>query len=173
MTHLFNPLYSATYRVASFFVLSVLLSLSFTVNADEHGDWPQKGWEVIDTDKGYTQLIEDLHEAVLEANMFVVTEAGPTAAAAARGETIPGNRVIGVFRNDFAVRIIRLSVPAMIEAPLRFYVTEAPSGTATLAWKTPSAVFASYAQDSDGELTEIARELDEIFVRIAELATQP
>lgn len=173
MTHPFKHLYSATYRVASFLVLSVLLTVSFTVNADEHGDWPQEGWEVIETDKGYSQLIENLHEAVLEANMFVVTEASPTAAAVARGETIPGNRVIGVFRNDFAVRIIRLSVPAMIEAPLRFYVTETPTGTATLSWKTPSAVFASYTQDSDSELTEIASELDEIFARIADLATQP
>ncbi|MCL7930395.1 DUF302 domain-containing protein [Halomonas llamarensis] len=173
MTHPLLRFYSTTYLLATLFVFSVLLTLPLTVNADEHGDWPQEGWDVIKTEKGHSALVEDLREAVLNTDMFVVTEASPTAAAARRGETIPGNQVIGVFRNDFAVRIIRQSVPAMIEAPLRFYVTENPSGTATLSWKTPSAVFAPYAQNNGGELAQIASELDEIFARIADLATQP
>ena len=77
-----------------------------------------------------------------------------------------------MFRNDFAVRIIRESVPAMIEAPLRFYVTENDSESATLSWKTPSAVFAPYGQGDDDELAKIASELDELFTRIADNAIQ-
>ena len=70
--------------------------------------------------------------------MGVVTQAGPTQAAASRGITIPGNRVIGVFNNDFAVNILALSTAAMIEAPIRFYVTEGADGTATRREPTDS-----------------------------------
>ncbi|QNI03908.1 DUF302 domain-containing protein [Halomonas sp. SH5A2] len=151
--------------------MAMLLSFSLTSNADQPTDWPQQGWNVMVTEKPYAVLVEDLRSAISDADMFVVTEASPTNAAAQRGETIPGNRVIGVFRNDFAVRIIRESVPAMIEAPLRFYVTEDASGSATLSWKTPSDVFAPYSQGDDDELAHIASELDELFTRIAKNAT--
>lgn len=158
-------------RLARFTAFVVLLVFSAASHADPAVDWPQKGWNVVVTEKPYADLVEDLHHAIEQADMLVVTEASPTEAAARRGETIPGNRVIGVFRNDFAVRIIRESVPAMIEAPLRFYVTENDAGSATLSWKTPSAVFAPYGQGDDDELADIANELDELFVRIANHAT--
>ncbi|MEA2117066.1 DUF302 domain-containing protein [Halovibrio sp. HP20-50] len=158
-------------RLGKLAALFVLLAFSATSNADASIDWPQEGWNVVVTDKSYVDLVDDLRRAVEQADMLVVTEASPTEAAARRGETIPGNRVIGVFRNDFAVRIIRESVPAMIEAPLRFYVTEDDSESATLSWKTPSAVFAPYGQGDDDELAHIASELDELFTRIANNAT--
>lgn len=158
-------------RLGSFAAFVVLLVFSATSNADTAVDWPQEGWNVVVTEKAYADLVKDLRHAVEQADMLVVTEASPTDAAARRGETIPGNRVIGVFRNDFAVRIIRESVPAMIEAPLRFYVTENDSESATLSWKTPSAVFAPYGQGDDDELADIANELDELFARIANHAT--
>lgn len=41
--------------------------------------------------------------------MFVVTRACASCGAAQRGITIPGNTVIGVFRNDFAVRMLEAS----------------------------------------------------------------
>jgi len=59
-------------------------------------------------------------------------------------------------------------VPAGIEAPLRFYITENADGTATLTYRQPSAVFAPYAVPA---LDEMACELDEIFARIAADAT--
>lgn len=154
-------------RLGRFAALVVLLVLSTTSNADKAVDWPQDGWNVIATEKPYAALVDDLRRAIEQADMLVVTEASPTDAASRRGETIPGNRVIGVFRNDFAVRIIRESVPAMIEAPLRFYVTEDDAESATLSWKTPSAVFAPYRQNDDDELAAIASELDELFTHIA------
>jgi uncharacterized protein (DUF302 family) len=159
-------------RLATLVSMMVLLSFALTTKAGEPIDWPQQGFNVMVTEKPYADLVEDLRRAVSEAGMFVVTEASPTAAAAQRGETIPGNRVMGVFRNDFAVRIIRQSVPAMIEAPLRFYVTEDSPETATLSWKSPSAVFTPYDQGNE-ELASIARELDTLFQRIANSATNP
>ena len=102
--------------------------------------------------------------------MAVVTQAGPTAAAANRGITIPNNRVVGVFNNVFAVRILALSTAAMIEAPIRFYLTEDDAGAATLSYKTPSFVLAPYAAEGGDDLVAAGAELDAIFLAIANAA---
>ena len=128
---------------------------------------PRAGWSVHDTDLAYDTLIARVQDAVKAEGMFVVTQAGPTKAAANRGIEIPGNRVIGVYNNDYAVRTIRLSVPAMIEAPIRFYVTEDSDGTATLSYKTPSFVFAPYFDEGGADLKALAAELDKKFSAIA------
>ncbi|WP_306418066.1 DUF302 domain-containing protein [Jannaschia formosa] len=85
--------------------------------------------------------------------------AGPPATAAQRGIEIPGNRVLGLFNNDLAVRVLRLSTAAMIEAPIRVYVTENADGTATLSYIRPSIRLAPYAEGALG-LDGIAAELD-------------
>ncbi|EPX79278.1 DUF302 domain-containing protein [Litoreibacter arenae] len=150
-------------------VLIVALSLwAGLVHADVA---PRAGWVVIETAKPYAQLVEDVKVAVGANGMGVVTQAGPTGAAKARGITIPGNRVIGVFNNKFAVRILALSTAAMIEAPIRLYVTETGDG-GTLSYKMPSFVFAPYVGEAGPELTEAAEELDAIFMTIAEEATR-
>ncbi|MEP3054517.1 DUF302 domain-containing protein [Ascidiaceihabitans sp.] len=125
------------------------------------------GWAVHKTDKPYAQLVKDTRASVKAHGMFVVTQAGPTAAAAKRGITIPGNRVIGVFNNDFAVKVLGTSTAAMIEAPIRLYVTENANKTATLSYKTPTFVFAPYKEDGGAELMTLAEELDSIFAKIA------
>lgn len=129
---------------------------------------PREGWEVRPTTLGYTEAVEALRAAIAAEKMGLVTEAGPTEAAAARGVTIPGNRVLGVFRPDFAVRALAASEAAMIEAPIRFYVTEQPDGTATLSWKTPSHVFGPYMTEGGADLAAVATELDAIFTAIAD-----
>lgn len=129
---------------------------------------PRAGWEVFPTEKSYDALVADVKAATKAHQMGVVTEAGPTAAAAARGITIPGNRVIGVFNNDFAVKILALSTAAMIEAPVRFYVTEDPDGTATLSYKKPSFVFTPYVEEGGDDLVKLAAELDGRFAAIAQ-----
>jgi len=132
---------------------------------------PRPGWEVIDTDLSHADLLARLLAAVPDEGMGVVTQAGPTGVARSRGIDIPENRVVGVFNNDFAVRILGLSTAAMIEAPVRFYVTEDTDGTATLSWKAPSFVFAPYAADGGAALEAIAADLDARFAAIAARAT--
>ena len=127
---------------------------------------PRPGWAVHETGFAYKELIDRVKRAAKANKMGVVTQAGPTGAARNRGVAIPGNRVIGVFNNQFAVRMLAASEAAMIEAPIRFYVTEQPDGTATLSYKTPSLAFAPYADDGP-EVMEIAAELDAIFAAIA------
>lgn len=134
---------------------------------------PRDGWSVIPTQMSFDELSKAVPAAVKANGMIVVTQAGPTKAAAARGTTIPGNRVFGVFRNDFAVQILSLSTAAMIEAPIRLYVTENTDKTATLSYKLPSHVLSPYLSDAPQDLSTIANELDALFAAIARQATAP
>lgn len=149
---------------------AVLALLALPVWADDMK--PRTGWEVIPSDKPYDALISDTVAAIKDNGLIVVTQAGPTKAAAARGITIPGNRVIGAFNNDYAVRVLETSTAAMIEAPIRFYVTENADGSATLSYKTPGFVFAPYADEGGDALADIAAELDTKFRAVAETAVK-
>ena len=80
--------------------------------------------------------------------------------------------MIGVFNNDFAVRVLATSTAAMIEAPIRFYVTENADGTATLSYKLPSTVFAPYLDEGGADLAALAAELDRHFAAIAAQAAE-
>ncbi|MCK0120512.1 DUF302 domain-containing protein [Loktanella sp. F6476L] len=150
-------------------ILIAILAL-WSASAMAQSVTSRDGWVVMDSDKPFDVLLSDLREAVSANQMAVVTQAGPTGAAANRGITIPNNRVVGVFNNLFAVRILNLSTPAMIEAPIRFYLTETEDGAAALSYKTPSFVFAPYVDDADPDLLAAATELDAIFLAIATAA---
>ncbi|MCH9051539.1 MAG: DUF302 domain-containing protein [Proteobacteria bacterium] len=155
-------------------VLTVLLlgalALATAAAAQEWSAPP--GWEVAKTRHSYANLIERLAAAIKANKMGLVTRASATLGAKSLGKTIPGNMVIGVYSPRFAVRMLAASIPAGIEAPIRFYVTENADGTATLGYKTPTAVFAPYA-DGGEKLTRMARELDAIFAKIAKQAAAP
>lgn len=127
------------------------------------------GLRTIATLHPFAQLLERLERAVDKHGLAVVASASASRGAAARGVKIPGNAVVMVFRNDYAVRMLEASVPAGIEAPLRFYVTENADGTATLSWRTPTSVFAPYGS---AKLDEMARELDPVFEAIGRDASQ-
>ena len=131
---------------------------------------PREGWKVFDTTLTFTTLVEKLEVAVKSNKMAIVTTASASEGAKAQGFSIAGNRVVGVYRNDFARRMLESSVAAGIEAPIRFYVTENVDGTATLSYKTPTAVFSPYFAEA-GNLRALARELDAIFETIAQQAT--
>ncbi|MEM7056677.1 MAG: DUF302 domain-containing protein [Pseudomonadota bacterium] len=131
------------------------------------------GWVVHPTEMSYEDLIGKMKPAIKSQKMGLVTQAGPTGMAKKRGITIPGSRIFGIFNNKFAVRAINTSISAMIEAPVRMYVTENPDGTATLSYKTPTQVFSPYFDEGGPELEKIAGELDVIFAAIAAEAINP
>lgn len=154
---------------------SIWLGLGFvliaTVGAAQNMQ-PRDGWVVIATQKPYSALVDAVKSAAKANGMGVVTQAGPTQAAKSRGITIPGNRVIGLFNNDFAVKVLAQSTAAMIEAPIRMYVTENADGTATLSYKTPGLVFAPYLDEGGAALADLSSELDERFAIIATEASK-
>ncbi len=159
-------------RILSALILGVFM-LAAQSGLSFGGGWDNlPGWSVHKTAHSYADLIERLDAAVKANKMGLVTRASATKGAASMGTTIPGNTVVGVYRPDFAIRMLEASVPAGIEAPIRFYITENTDGTATLSYKTPSAVFAPYTDGGD-KLAEMAAELDGIFAKIAGEATAP
>ncbi len=145
--------------------LGGLLSIAVGIAAPAAGasEMPYPGTQVIKTPFGFKSLHQRLEAAVEKNKVFVVTRASASAGAKGRGITIPGNLVIGVYRNDFAVRMLEASVPAGIEAPLRFYLTENADMTATLTYRKPSAVFKPYGSK---DLDTLAAELDGIWAAI-------
>ncbi|NKB22473.1 MAG: DUF302 domain-containing protein [Alphaproteobacteria bacterium] len=123
----------------------------------------------IKTELTYAALVKKLDASVKKNKMGLVTRASATVGAKrVLKKTILGNMVVGVYHPRFAVRMLKASIPAGIEAPLRFYITENSNNTANLSYKTPTSVFAPY---KIGALTKMAVELDKIFANIARDAT--
>jgi len=119
---------------------------------------------ILVVDKPFEAAWQDLESAVKANKMGVVTRASASRGAKGRGLDIPGNAVVGVYRNDYAVRMLEASIPAGIEAPLRFYLTERDDGSTGLSYKRPSAVFAPYGS---ADLDAMAADLDAVFQKIA------
>ncbi len=129
------------------------------------------GWRVIETDYAFDDIVDRLSEAVEAENMLRLYVASASRGAAGRGIEIPGNLVMGVYRNDFAVRMLDASIAAGIEAPIEFYVTEDSDGGSTLSYKLPSFVFAPYMEEGGAELGALSADLDGVFGAIADRAT--
>lgn len=121
------------------------------------------GTVTLATKHSFDTLVERVEQAVAANKMGLVAQASASRGASSRGVKIPGNAVLEVFRNDYAVRMLAASVPAGIEAPLRIYVTENTDRTASVTYRKPTAVFAPYGSKA---LDGMARELDPIFERI-------
>lgn len=154
-------------RLSGIAVLVIALSLCRIGPSLAATDAPYPGTLTLKSTLSFAELVTNLEKAV-EANKFaIVTQASASKGAAARGVKIPGNAVIGVFRNDYAVRMLDASIAAGIEAPLRLYVTENADGTATLTYRKPTAVFAPYNSPA---LDAMAGELDRVWSKIAEQA---
>lgn len=151
-------------------VLTAVLAIAFSPARADLNPERLPGWQVLKTEHSYASLLERLETAIAANNMGLVSRASATLGAKrVLNRTIPGNTVIGVYRPDFAVRMLEASLAAGIEAPIRLYVTENADGSATLSYKTPSAVFAPYA-DGGEALKTLAKELDVIFAKIAAAA---
>ncbi|GAB4376874.1 MAG: hypothetical protein Kow00114_40860 [Kiloniellaceae bacterium] len=156
-------------RLLSFALLLAALATAPATFSAARAEMPAAldGWQVMITRHGYADLVARLEQAIADNKMGLVTRASATVGAKQMlDRTIPGNTVIGVYRPDFAVRMLEASTAAGIEAPIRFYVTENADGSATLSYKTPSSVFAPYT-DGGAALQELAAELDGIFAKIA------
>ncbi|MEK7437882.1 MAG: DUF302 domain-containing protein [Pseudomonadota bacterium] len=155
-------------RTVRLFLLPAVL-LAFTANyAGAQSAAPLPGTHTVVSTYAFDALATRLEKAIEANKMGLVAQASASRGAAGRGVKIPGNLVLMVFRNDYAVRMLAASVPSGIEAPLRLYLTEGANGKASVTWRTPSAVFAPYGS---AELDAMARELDPVFEKIVRDAT--
>ena len=140
-----------------------LLFISAAYAGEKADKAPYPGTVTVASPHEFVVLVQRLEQAISDHDMGLVARASASGGAAKRGVTIPGNEVLMVFRNDYAVRMLAASIPAGIEAPLRLYVTENADGTASVTYRLPSAVFAPYG---NAELDAMAEELDPIIKEI-------
>ncbi len=140
---------------------SLVIFLALPAAAEVAAPYPAT--VVVETGQPFAEFVKKLEAAIAANKMGIVARACTTCGARSIGVTIPGNRVIMIFRPDFAVRMLKASVAAGIEAPLRLYVTERPDGTARLTYRSPSSVFAPYRV---AELDAMAGKLDKIMAQI-------
>lgn len=124
---------------------------------------PYSGTKVIDTGQPFDAYVEKLTASIKANKMGIVSNACATCGAKNIGITIPGNKVLMIFNPRFAVRMLKASEAAGIEAPLRLYVTEQPDGKARLTYRLPSHVFGAYKVAA---LDEMGKELDAIVEKI-------
>ncbi|MBC8158507.1 MAG: DUF302 domain-containing protein [Alphaproteobacteria bacterium] len=149
-------------------VFLAIVFLFHTGLAGAENPAPYPGTRIVDTGKPFAVFLDDLLGAIKTHKMGVVAQACADCGAKSIGVTIAKNRVVMIFRPDFAVRMLKASVAAGIEAPLRLYVTEQADGNAQLTYRQPSAVFGVYKVP---ELDEMATDLDGIVDRIVTEAT--
>ena len=150
----------------SFFIMFFAL-LALPVQAENPTPYP--GTKVIETGQPFDAFIKKLTAAIGANKMEIVGNACATCGAKAIGVTIPGNRVLMIFNPHFAVRMLKASEAAGIEAPIRLYVTERPNGNARLTYRLPSSIFALYKVPG---LDKMAKELVGIFLCIVSQATK-
>ncbi len=140
-----------------FILMSMGLFMSLSLHA---APAPVK---TVETHQPFASYIQKLKASISAHKMGIVAEACATCGAEKIGIKIAGNRVIMIFNPHFAVRMLKASIPAGVEAPLRLYVTENKDGTAQLSYQLPSDVFSPYENDA---LNEMAQELDQIVDNI-------
>lgn len=151
-------------------ILFILTMIFTPLLANAQSVTPRDGWMVFPTSFSYGQLVKRTRSAISKAPIGIVTQASATVGAKGQGIKIPGNIVLGVYRNDYARRMLTASVAAGIEAPIRLYVTENADKTATLSYKTASTVFAPYMEEGGKDLRDLAQELDEVLLSVAQKA---
>lgn len=152
----------------------IFLATLLSITLARAGDLvPQEGWVVTKTPHAYADLYPRLQEAIKANGMGQITTASATLGAKGRGITIPGNRIVGVYNNVWAVRMLEASVAAGMEAPIRFYLTENTDGTSTLSYKTPTFVFSPYFAEAKPDLKVMASELDAVFKAIHDQTVAP
>jgi len=143
-------------------VLFIILALGIQ-SAWASGDMAISGTKIIETGQPFNSYLKKLKSAIRANKMGIVAEACATCGAKAIGVTIPGNRVVMIFNPNFAVRMLKASEAAGIEAPLRLYITENTDKTAKLTYRTATAVFGVYKVPA---LDKMAKELDQIIAKI-------
>jgi uncharacterized protein (DUF302 family) len=148
-----------------YLLIAILSMLPIIANSQSIN--PREGWFVFPTQYSFKELVNRTRAAVKIAPIAIVSQASASSGAHNQGFEIPGNRVIGIYRNDYARRMLAASVAAGVEAPIRLYLTENEDETATLSYKTPSSVFAPYMDEGGEDLQTLAVELDAIFLGIA------
>lgn len=115
-------------------------------------------------DAPFAQVVEALISDIEESGMFLVADIDVQKNASKQGLEIGGNRILEVFRPDYAVKVWEMEIEAGVDIPIRIHVHEAGEGRITARYRAPSEVFSRHGNDA---LTVFGAELDHVFEGIA------
>jgi len=106
------------------------------------------------------QVVEALISGVEESGMLLVADIDVQKNAGKKGLEIGGNRILEVFRPDYAVKVWEMEIEAGVDIPIRIHVHEDDEGRVTARYRTPSEVLSRHGNDA---LTVFGVELDPVF----------
>lgn len=115
----------------------------------------------------YEEPFDDVVEAIIscieESGMLLVADIDVQRNAAKRGIETTGNRILEVFRPDYAVKIWAMEIEAGVDIPIRIHIHEDESGGVTARYRGPLEVLSRHGND---RLTLFAAEIEPVFERI-------
>jgi len=127
------------------------------------------GYRAVKSKHSFSELQERVENATERHKMAQVMRVSASDGAKANGFAIKGDAVVGVFRNDFARRMLNANIDAGIEAPIRLHLVEEADGTSSVRYYSPTSVFAKYP---GADLRVMAAELDAIISAIVQDAVE-
>lgn len=111
-------------------------------------------------DAPFGRVVEALASGVEESGMLLVADIDVQKNAAKRGLEIGGNRILEIFRPDYAIKVWEMEIEAGVDIPIRVHVHEDDEGRVTARYCPPSEVLSRHGND---ELTDFGAELDPVF----------
>lgn len=111
----------------------------------------------------FDEVVEGIIAGIEASGMLLVADIDVRRNAAKKGIELTGNRILEVFRPDYAARIWGMEIEAGVDIPIRIHIHEDESGGVAARYRTPLEVLSRHGND---ELTLFAAELDPVFEKI-------
>jgi uncharacterized protein (DUF302 family) len=111
----------------------------------------------------FEATIETIHEALSEADLWIIHEIDPQMLLKRGGYAISRTRQILFFHPRYMVRLLGADPSALPEAPLKLVVME-HANAVRVSWLAPQLLFDRYGND---QLAELGREFESIYAAIA------
>ena len=108
-------------------------------------------------------IVAQLRKAIEAADLWVLHEIDPQMLLARGGFGIEAARQILFFHPAIMARLLAADSSALLEAPLKFALTDAGDGKVMIRWSDPIATFARYGNE---ELAQLGHNLTETCDRI-------
>jgi uncharacterized protein (DUF302 family) len=106
--------------------------------------------------RSFDEVIASLRKEIDRAGLKLLHEIDPQKALQGIGQLIGGSRLIFFFHPKLVVRVLEMDWSAMVEAPLKFVVTELPDRTVSVRMADPITAFGRYGNDA---LATLGKEL--------------
>lgn len=110
-------------------------------------------------------MVEALISGIRESGLLLAADIDVQKNARKTGMEIGGNRILLVFRPDYAVRVWEAEIDAGVDIPVHIHIHETLEGRVQARYRPPSEIFAPYGNQA---LSEIGVELDPVFAGIME-----